>query len=364
MSTTLKFPIYARIVLIGLGIYLFVSILYIGKELLLPVVFGMLVAILLHPVVNFFVRIKLNRLLAIIITMLISVVLIAAFTMLMFAQLTNFSDSWPVFVERITSLFNDTIAWLPGYFDISADKMNVWILDTKAKLLESSGTMIGSTLLSVGSLMATIFLVPVYVFLLLYYKPLLVEVIYQMFGANQTGSVSQIITDIKSVVQQYLVGLFMETVIIAVLNVTALLLLGIEYAFLIGVVGALLNLIPYIGGLVAVALPMMVSLVTKTSPWFALIVMGVYYFIQLVDNNIIVPRIVASKVKINAFMSILIVLAGGALWGIAGMFLAIPILAIVKVICDRIDSLKPIGLLLGDSMPSIELFKISKVKKK
>lgn len=364
MTPTFKIPLYAKTVLIGLGIYIFVSIFNIGQNLLIPVVFGTLIAILLHPVVNFFVRLKINRLLAIIITLLLSIVLIASFGIFMYSQFNNFSDSWPILVERITSLFNDTIAWLPGYFDISAEKLNEWMQDTQTKLMDSSGTMIGSTLLSVGSVMATIFLVPVYVFLLLYYKPLLVEVIHKLFGADHSESVNRIITDIKSVVQQYLVGLFMETVIIAAMNVTALLILGIQYAVLIGVVGALINLIPYIGGLVAVTLPMMIALVTKSSPWFALVVLGVFYFIQLVDNNLIVPRIVASKVKINAFMSIFIVLAGGALWGVAGMFLAIPVLAIVKVICDRVESLNPIGLLLGDTMPTIELFKIKKVKRK
>jgi predicted PurR-regulated permease PerM len=139
-----------------------------------------------------------------------------------------------------------------------------------------------------------------------------------------------------------------------------LLILGIDYAVLIGVLGALLNLIPYIGGIIAVAMPMMIALVTKDSPWFALYVMAVYYFIQLVDNNYIVPKIVASKVKINALVSIVAVLAGGALWGVAGMFLSIPLLAIIKVICDFIEPLKPIGFLLGDTMPKMVIFKIKR----
>ena len=109
---------------------------------------------------------------------------------------------------------------------------------------------------------------------------------------------------------------------------------------------------------------MMIALVTKDSAWYAVYVLGVYYFIQLVDNNYIVPKIVASKVKINALVSVIAVLTGGALWGVAGMFLSIPITAIIKVICDHIDSLKPIGFLLGDTMPEIVIFKISSKKNK
>jgi len=149
---------------------------------------------------------------------------------------------------------------------------------------------------------------------------------------------------------------------VAILDTAALFILGIEYAIILGILGALLNMIPYLGGLVAVAMPMMVALVTKTSPMFAIYVLVLYYIIQLIDNNYIVPYIVASKVKINALFSIIVVIAGNALWGIPGMFLSIPILAIVKLVCDHIEPLKPWGFLLGDTMPSI--LEIKKILKK
>ncbi|HZK07783.1 MAG TPA: AI-2E family transporter [Bacteroidales bacterium] len=83
----------------------------------------------------------------------------------------------------------------------------------------------------------------------------------------------------------------------------------------------------------------------------------------MIDNNYIVPKIVASKVKVNALVSIIVILAFGALWGIPGMFVSIPLTAIVKVIFDQIDSLKPWGFLLGDTMPDSAIFNI-KIKKK
>jgi predicted PurR-regulated permease PerM len=149
------------------------------------------------------------------------------------------------------------------------------------------------------------------------------------------------------------------------MNTAALLILGIEYAILLGIIGAVLNLIPYIGGLVAVALPMIVALATKSTAWYAFYVMGAYYFIQLIDNNYIVPYIVASKVKINALFSIIVVFVGNAIWGITGMFLSIPLLAILKLFFDHIDSLKPWGFLLGDTMPPILTIKpiLNKLKK-
>ena len=144
----------------------------------------------------------------------------------------------------------------------------------------------------------------------------------------------------------------MEVVIIAVMNSVALFILGVEYFILLGIIGALLNMIPYIGGIVAIALPVLVALATQ-SPATAGLVIVAYIIIQLIDNNFIMPTIVASKVKINALMSIVVVLIGGALWGIPGMFLAIPLTAIAKVIFDRIEPLQPWGFLLGDTMPEI-----------
>src|SRR5690606_7770970 len=170
---------------------------------------------------------------------------------------------------------------------------------------------------------------------------------------DQQAKVSQMVTRTKSLIQQYLIGLIIEAGIMAALNTAALLILGIEYALLLGIIGALLNIIPYIGGIVAVAMPMIVALITKDSGWYPLYVLILYYAIQLVDNNYIVPKVVASKVKLNALFSLLAVFVGGAIWGIPGMFISIPLLAVVKLVCDNVEPLKPWGFLLGDTMPPI-----------
>jgi predicted PurR-regulated permease PerM len=185
----------------------------------------------------------------------------------------------------------------------------------------------------------------------------LLDFIRKLFGKTNQIQVDEIVTQTKSVIQRYLIGLLIEAGIIAVLYTTTLLVLGIDYAILLGIIGALLNMIPYIGGTVGAALPMIVALATKPSGWYVLYILIIYYIIQLIDNNLIVPKIVASKVKINALFSIIAVIAGNALWGIPGMFLAIPLLAIIKLVMDHIDPLKPWGFLLGDTMPPLLILK-------
>jgi predicted PurR-regulated permease PerM len=180
----------------------------------------------------------------------------------------------------------------------------------------------------------------------------LLDFIGQCFSSNKRDTVAEVLIETKSLIQSYLVGLLLEAVLVATLNSIGLLIIGVDYAILLGIIGAILNLVPYIGGLIATALPMIMALTTQ-SPGAALAVLCLYLFVQLVDNNFLVPMVVASKVKVNALVSIIVVLVGGALWGIGGMFLSIPLTAIIKVICDRVPALKPIGFLLGDTMPQI-----------
>jgi len=360
----LKLPFYAKTTIFIIGLFALFTMLYIGQSIIVPLVFSIIIAIMLHPVVNFFVRLKINRIVAIVIVLLLTFIVIAAFGVLLFSQASRFSESWPLFVDKFTGILNQTITWASGYFDINPQKLHEWITKTKGELINNSSTAIGQTLVAIGNWVVILLLVPVYIFIILYYEPLLIEFIRRLFSEDNQSKVREIVTQIKTVIQRYLIGLVIEAVLVAILDISALLILGIEYAVLLGIIGALLNVIPYIGGLVAVALPMMIALATKSTGWYAFYVLISYYFIQLIDNNYIVPIIVSSKVKINALFSIIVVIVGNALWGISGMFLSIPLLAIVKVIFDHIDPLKPWGFLLGDTMPP--LLKINKllIKKK
>jgi predicted PurR-regulated permease PerM len=358
----IKLPFYVKATISLIGLFTFFTILYLLRTLIVPLVFATILAILLHPLVIFFVKLKINRVVAISITLLLTFVVLAGFGALIFSQVSRFAESWPVLVEKFTNILNETINDGADYFNRDPQKIHAWVTKTQGEIVNLSTAAIGQTLVIVGSLLVVLFLLPVYIFLILFYQPLLLDFIHKVFGKDNDGKVTEIVAKVKTVIQRYLVGLLIEASIVAVLDTSALLILGIDYAILLGIMGALLNVIPYIGGLVAVAMPMIVAIVTKSSPLYALYIMAAYYIIQLIDNNYLVPYIVASKVKINALFSIVVVLAGNALWGIPGMFLAIPLLAIVKLIFDHIEPLKPWGFLLGDTMPSI--LKIDLILKK
>ncbi|MDZ4823679.1 MAG: AI-2E family transporter [Flavobacteriales bacterium] len=358
MVTPVQLPFYAKAALIIVGLYALISMLFVAQGIILPVIFAVLFAILLSPLVNFLVRKKINRALAVAIVVLLSILFVVALIMLLASQATMLKDALPQLTAKFRDMLGHTVTWASGYFNISQQKVSTWLSETKNDLIPESGAAIGSTLSTLGSVLAVVFLTPVYIFMLLFYQPHLVEFIHQIFGAGNNSKVSEILTAIKKIIQSYLVGLFAEVGIIATLNSIGLYILGIDYALLLGIAGALLNIIPYLGGLIAMGIFMTVALLTKT-PVYVLYVGGLYTLIQLIDNNYIVPKIVGSRVKLNAFVSILVVIAGAALWGIPGMFLSIPLTAILKLIFDRIDSLKPLGFLLGDTMPPLVKLKLN-----
>jgi predicted PurR-regulated permease PerM len=358
----LKPPFYAKVTVILIGLFVLTWILFYTQAIIVPLIFSMILAILLHPVVLFFQKLKINRVVSILITLTLAFAILTIVGIFIISQASMFGEAWPKMVEKLTDLLNKLTSWASGYFDISPWKITTWISQAKDELIDIP--TIGHTLISVGSSMFLLILIPVYIFMLLFYQPLLLEFLFRLFGTKNQPQMSEIIQQIKTLIQRYLLGLIIEAVLIAILNSIGLFALGIEYAILIGIIGALLNVIPYLGGIVGVAIPMVIALITKPSPLYPLYVLAVYYFIQLIDNNYIVPMIVASRVKINALVSIITVLAFGALWGIPGMFLSIPITAIIKLIFDHIEHLKPWGFLLGDDIPTIGMIRFPTRRKK
>lgn len=353
INNEIKLPLYAKVILLLIGLIAALALLYIARGIFVPIVLSVIIAIVLNPVVNFLTRLKINRVIAIIITLFMTFLVIAAFGTLIFSQAIRFSESLPELINKFIDIINSTIIWLSGYLEIDPAKFHDWVAGTKSKFINTSSSGVGQTIVSIGSMIILLVLIPVYIFMIIFYQPLLLEFLRKLFGTKNRAEVNQIISQIKVLIQNYLIGLLIETLIIAALYSIGLLILGIEYAIILGIMGALLNLIPYIGSWIAASLPMMIAIVTKTSPWFALLVLALYVFIQLIDNNYIVPKIVASKVKINALISIIAVITFGALWGIPGMLIAIPLTAIMKLIFDHIEPLKPWGFLLGDTMPPI-----------
>lgn len=351
METTNRvIPFYIQASQTLLGIVAFFFILYIGTNIIVPIIFATIAAILLNPLVNFLHRKRVHRVVAIALSMLVGIILLGGLIYFLVWQTSRLSDSLPELKQKFDVLLKDGITWAAGTLNIGEDKIQGWISKLTSEGGKNSTAMIGQTLSTVGNLFVFIFILPVYVFTILFYKPLLLSFIAQLFEKSKHKVIVEVLTQTKGLIQSYLLGLLIESAIVATLNSVGLLIIGVKYAVLLGLISALLNLIPYIGIVIATVLPMVMALALQ-SPAAALWVFVLFMVVQFIDNQYIVPYIVASKVKVNALASIIVVLIGGALWGISGMFLAIPLTAIVKVVFDRIEPLKPFGYVMGDDMP-------------
>ncbi|SEP38332.1 AI-2E family transporter [Mucilaginibacter sp. OK283] len=355
-----EYPFYLKSTVIMFGLILLVYIFYQLADVFVPVAYSLFIAILLNPVCNWLEKKKVPKALAISITLLLASIAIAGLFYFLSTQIIQFGDSLPVLKQKFATISASAQSWVATTFGYPIQKQNLLIKEA----MNNSQSLLGSTLGSVLGIFGLIFIIPVYVFLVLYYKTLLLNFFYEVFSEENSKRVADVLQETKAAVQSYIIGLLIEMIIVAALNSLALILLGVKYGILIGVIGAILNLVPYLGGIIAIALPVLMATVTKDGYSTQLGVIGAYLVIQFIDNNILVPNIVSSKVQINALMSIIVVFLGNMLWGLSGMFLSIPFLAVLKIIFDRIDGLKPWGKLLGDTVPTRHKGDIWKRRKK
>jgi len=341
------YPVYIKLPAILIGLIAAVFILFILSDILVPVAFSVLIAVLLNPLYSKFEAIM-PKVPAILLTLLIAVLVLVGLFYFLSTQISVFLESLPLIKQKFSTLLQELQHWTKSHFGVDIQKQIAGLMTG----LSSGGNMITSTVAPVLSLVSVLLLIPTYIYLLLYYKPLMLDFLFQIFTEKNSLRVAEILSETKSAVQSYMQGLMIETAIVSALNSLALILIGVPSAAVIGVIGGILNLIPYIGGLVAIALPLLMVTITQNGFSGQIWVIASYLAIQFIDNNILVPMVVSKKVQINALMSIIIVLLGGAMWGVSGMFLSIPLIGVLKIIFDRIDDLKPWGRLLGDEIPT------------
>lgn len=363
MTTFLKFPFFVKAAVFIIGLYALISMLYIGQGIIVPIVYATLFAILLNPVVNLLVRFRLNRLVAIIITLLLILILITSCFIFLSSQGTKLSSSLLILVDKFYLLLNQSTTKFSVKFNVSTLSVNDYLAKTRVEALSHLSQIIETTINTVGSMLFVLFILILYIFMILFYHGHFMETIHKLFGKAHGSEVTEFLTSTKSLIQSYLTGLIIEAVIVATLYSTGLFIIGIKYAIILGIIGAILNVIPYIGGLIAASLYMIIAFTTKDSSSYTLWVLALFVIVHLVDNSYIIPKLVASKVKINAFVAITSVLAGGSLWGVSGMFLAIPLTGVIKLIFDRIDPLKPWGYFLSDTNPPVLKLKFKNKKK-
>jgi predicted PurR-regulated permease PerM len=343
-------PLTVRRALELTGLYFLGLIIVVGSHVITPLLMAFFISILLLPVYRR-LRKYIPEVLAIVCSVLLLVLLIVMLVWFFSSQASRLIADFPQIKQNVTVHLNSLSEWITQKTNFSTERQIQIINEQSGKMLDSAGGMLGGAAGSLTSIFIFVGLLPIYIFLILYYKNLLLRFVFLWFPEANHKSVEEAMRETEVIIKSYLVGLLIQVTYITILLGGTLMIIGIEHALLIGVIFAILNLIPYVGALIGNIIGVLLTLTSSQEVWPIFAVLITIAAVQFLDNNILMPRIVGSKVRINALASIVGVIVGGALAGISGMFLSLPIIAVLKIVCDRSASLRQWGVLFGDERP-------------
>lgn len=343
-----KLPFVAKLALALISVTILVYWLVVLQTILVPVLIAMILSMSIFPLANWLENKGLGRVLAVAITLILFTGVAIGVIWLASTQIANFGEMIPQLEERILDWFNKIQRWGEITLHVAKKAQIIQLKKYGTGMLSSGGTLFTTALSTTGSVLGNLSLIPIYMFFFLYYRDFFKMFFYKVFKNISRRRVDTVLTKIYEVVHSYLTGLVTVTLIVGTLNTIGLLVLRIDYAVFFGFLAAALLIIPFVGILIGSILPIIIALITKDSPMYAVGVAGVFVFVQFLEGNFITPQIVGSKVSINGLVAIVALLLGSSLWGLAGMALSLPTIAILKVVFDAVPELKPYAYVLGE----------------
>lgn len=330
---------------------LLVVILYFGKTFLIPIVFAAMLAMLMAPLCRRLDKIGLHRALSSLVCILILAGVIVGMVAIIGAQFATFSKDMDKIKQKGNELVTNTQNYVQKKFGVSPEEQERIVKEEAKKAQKSSeakGSMPARIASGLTAAIGSIVITLVFTFLFLYSKERYQQFFLRLYKDEDEAKVKKVVDDISNVAQSYLTGRAMSITIIFVLYAIGLSIVGIKNAILLAGIAALLTVIPYVGTVLGGMFPVMMALVTEDSMQPAIWAAVVMFAIQTMDNYFIEPNVVGGEVNLNAFFSIISIIAGGMIWGVPGMILFLPLFGIVKIICDHVEPLKPIGYVIGD----------------
>lgn len=332
-------------------IVLIIGIMNLGQTLLAPVAFAILISFILYPICVWIEKRWNSRIGSITVTFIIVTIIVSSIIFLFSSQLVNIVNNFEDFTLKLNDIQNQVILFINTNIPFIPEMDKDGLLDIGKKWFTSnSGGMLAGTLNVTGVIFTGMLLTFIYTFLMLLYRDGIKNALSHFVPATKRSEFLLMLRKMRKVGQQYVSGMLIIITILATLNTIGLLIIGVEYAVFFAVFAALLGVIPYIGTTLGGALPAIYALMTSDSLWVPVSVVLVFWFIQLIEGNYLSPRIMGGNLNINALVSLLVLIMGGLIWGIAGMILFLPFIAIFKVACDHYKELQPIGKLIQDNL--------------
>lgn len=356
MKMQLSLPFYLKLLSVLAIIFLLTFIALLGKAVLVPLIVGTLLAILFLPVSRFLeVCLKMPRSIAAIFSVTLLIIIVTGIAIIMGNQFTKLSADWPAFKQQFETEFNDLQNWISATFGIQKSEQLSYINDSAAKSVTAGAGIVTGAIASISSILIFCVFTVIYMFFMLLYRSHIRKFLIINFTVNHHPTVLSVLDQIQYVVKKYLIGLVIQMSLVSAMATLTYGIIGVKYFIMLGLVTGILNILPYVGILAAFLITSIITFATGTLSQVLLVGIGVVV-IHVIDANYIMPKIVGSKVKINSFLAMLGIVIGEMIWGISGMFLSIPIIAICKIVFDHVHDLKPWGFLLGEEDSEVPLF--------
>ena len=329
--------------------FLLFAILVFAKAILIPLSLALIISYILLPLAKKFEKWKIGKTVAAFLSIFTMILLIGGVTYFFSTQIINVAQEFTNFQDKIIRAFADVTLFINNHVsfvenlgkDELFNRMKEWITD-------STGFLVSKTVSNSATFMAGLLATIVFTFLFLLYRVGLTNAFLAFSAKDNRERVLKMFKSVQQVGQKYLFGMVILTIIIGLANSIGLLIIGIDNPFLFGFLGAALAIIPYIGTTMGAVIPVIYAFVSYDSIWPAIAVAVLFWAVQLVSDNFLTPRIVGGSLKINALTAILSLFVGAAVWGLAGMILFLPFAAMLKVVCEEFEELRPIALIIGE----------------
>jgi len=342
-----RFPSAQRFSFFLLAIILVFYILIAAKLFLYPVALGILFAYLLFPITNYLEKQKIPRIIAILISLILLLTVVSGAVLFIYKKIGGFVGDFPTFRSKALSNIDILESYLGQLFGISDLSLVDFLRARVANLFDAGSNFFNKAFSATTGTLFRLGILPVFIFLSLFYRTKFAMFILKLSPPDKRFVTLDILKGISKVTSRYMGGVFIVVFILCFLNSGVFILIGLKYAVVLGVIAAIWNFIPYFGTIIGFSFAFAFALLTGDSPNMALKVFLAYLFIQGTENYILTPNIVGHSVNLNPFIIILGLIAGGMVWGIAGMFVIVPTLAMIRVICEHVESLHPYVYLLG-----------------
>jgi predicted PurR-regulated permease PerM len=330
-----------------LVILLLSTLLYFGALLFIPILFGLLIAFVMYPLCIWLEHHGTRKYLAITICMAIVLALFFGLIYLLGWQVQLFKQEIPEISQKLKIALLQLQKYLEHDLKFTTQMQDEWVHNFALNSGDKIMAIINQTFSATVDTLFMAFISPVYAILFLYHRSIFVKALILLLGIQNEEKIRKVLQQVVFTYANFVRGMIMVYLIVGILNTIGLSVLGIKHALLFGMLTAIMTIIPYVGIIFSALLPVCIAFITKDSIWYPVGVIAVFVFVQYLEGNIIFPKIVGQQLELSTWATLVAIIAGGIIWGVAGMILFIPLLAILKIVAQNISNWQPLYVLLN-----------------